>query len=152
VTNDDIAREVLAANSYVVLSTADADGVPWASPVWFATEDNRELYWVSYPGALHSRNIAARPQIAMVVFDSTAAPLTGQGVYLTATAGQLTEPGAIERGIGVFSRRSVREGGGAVDFADVTGESRLRLYRATVQESWILDPDSSYDERVGVDL
>lgn len=34
----DIAREVLAANSSVVVSTADADGGPWASPVWFATE------------------------------------------------------------------------------------------------------------------
>ena len=151
-TNDDIARAVLDANSYVVLSTADPDGVPWASPVWFATEDNVELYWVSYPYARHSRNIAARPQIAMVVFDSTAAPLTGQGVYLTATAEQVTEPGAIERGIGVFSRRSASEGGGAMEFADVTGEARLRLFRATVQESWILDPDSPYDVRVGVDL
>jgi len=38
VTNDDIAREILRARSYVVLATADADGVPWASPVWFAME------------------------------------------------------------------------------------------------------------------
>ena len=151
-TNDDIAREVLAANSYVVLSTADAEGVPWASPVWFAHEDSAELFWVSHPGARHSQNIAARPQIAMVVFDSTAAPLTGQGVYLTATAEQLTEPDAIERGIGVFSRRSVRGGGGAMDSGDVAGRARLRLYRATVQEAWILDPHSPYDVRVGVDL
>ena len=42
--NDDIARAILDAGIYVVLATADADGVPWASPVWFATEDYRELY------------------------------------------------------------------------------------------------------------
>ena len=112
VTNDDIAREILRARSYVVLATADADGVPWASPVWFAMEDDPELYWVSYPGARHSQNIAVRPQIAMVVFDSTVAPGSGQGVYMTATAAQVTDPGEIERGIAVFARESVRDGAG----------------------------------------
>jgi hypothetical protein len=46
----------------------------------------RELYWVSYPGARHSQNIAVRPQIAMVVFDRTVPAGTGQGVYMSATA------------------------------------------------------------------
>jgi nitroimidazol reductase NimA-like FMN-containing flavoprotein (pyridoxamine 5'-phosphate oxidase superfamily) len=129
VTNDDIARAILDAGIYVVLATADADGVPWASPVWFAKEGYRELYWVSYPGARHSQNIAVRPQIAMVVFDSTVPPGTGQGVYMTATAEHLTDPAAIEHGIGVFSRESVRDGDEEEWGADqVTGEARLRLY------------------------
>lgn len=79
-TNDAVAREILDANSYVVLATADAEGVPWASPVWFAREDS-DLYWMSHPGARHSQNIAVRPQIAMVVFDSSVTPGSGQGVY-----------------------------------------------------------------------
>ena len=149
-TNDDIAREILGARSYVVLATADADGVPWASPVWFAREQS-ELYWVSHPGARHSQNIAVRPQIAMVVFDSTVAPGTGQGVYMTATAEQLTDPGAIEYGIGVFSRESVRQGDEEEWRPDqVTGEARLRLYRAKVHEYSILDPDVPFDVRVNV--
>src|SRR4029453_19261791 len=37
-TNDDIARAILDAGVYVVFATADAEGVPWASPVWFAKE------------------------------------------------------------------------------------------------------------------
>ena len=147
--NDDIAREILGARSYVVLATADLDGVPWASPVWFAM-DNPELYWVSHPGARHSRNIAVRPSIAMVVFDSTVSPGTGQGVYMTATAEQLTDPGDIERGLAVFSRESVREGAGELGLDQVTGEARLRLYRASVHEYWILDPDSPFDVRVAV--
>ena len=152
-TNDDIARKILRAGSYVVLATADADGVPWASPVWFAMEDDPELYWVSYPGARHSQNIAVRPQIAMVVFDSTVAPGSGQGVYLTATAAQVTDPSAIERGIAVFVRESVRNGaGGNIGLDEVTGQARLRLYRASVQECWILDPDSPFDVRIGVTL
>ncbi len=49
-TNDEIARSILDGVSYVVLATADADGAPWSSPVWFATDDYRELFWVSHPG------------------------------------------------------------------------------------------------------
>ena len=149
-TNDEIARGILDAGSYVVLATADADGLPWASPVWFAKEDYRELYWVSYPGARHSQNIAVRPRIALVVFDSTVPLGTGQGVYMTATAEQVTDPGWVEHGIGVVSRVSQRKGGGEFGLDQVTGEARLRLYRASVNEFWILDPDSPHDVRVEV--
>jgi nitroimidazol reductase NimA-like FMN-containing flavoprotein (pyridoxamine 5'-phosphate oxidase superfamily) len=152
VTNDDIARAILDAGIYVVLATADVDGVPSASPVWFATENYRELYWVSYPGARHSQNIAVRPQIAMVVFDSTVPAGTGQGVYMTATAEQLSDPAAIEYGIGVFSRESVRQGNEGWGLDRITGEARLRLYRARVQEYSILDPDVPQDVRIGVRL
>ena len=149
-SHDDLARDVLDSVRYVVLATADAEGTPWASPVWFATEDHRDVYWVSYPGARHSQNIAARPQIAMVVFDSTVAPGTGQGVYLSAIAEQVTEPDAIEHGTAIFSRVSTPHGARTFGARDVTGEARLRLYRATVQEASILDPDSPYDVRVAV--
>ena len=150
VTNDDIARAILDAGIYAVLGTADADGLPWASPVWFASEDYRELYWVSYPGARHSQNIAVRPQIAMVVFDSTVPSGTGQGVYMTATAEQLSDRAAIEHGIDVFSRESVRQGNQEWGLERVTGEARLRLYRASMYEYWILDPDVPHDVRVHV--
>jgi nitroimidazol reductase NimA-like FMN-containing flavoprotein (pyridoxamine 5'-phosphate oxidase superfamily) len=150
VSNDDIAREILDAGSYVVLATADAAGMPWASPVWFAMEDYSDLYWVSYPGARHSQNISVRPQIAMVVFDSTVAPGSGQGVYLSATAEQVTGTAAIKHGVAVFSNASLQAGAGEFGLDDVTGEARLRLYRATVHEYSILDPDSPFDVRVGV--
>jgi len=150
VTNSDIVRDILRACSYAVLATADENGVPWASPVWFAMGDHTELYWVSHPDARHSQNIAARPQIAMVVFDSTVRPGSGQGVYMTANAAQVTDPDAIERGIAVFSHGSVRDGLEEWGAHRVTGEARLRLYRASVHQHWILDPDSPFDVRVAV--
>lgn len=148
-TNDAVAREILDANSYVVLATADADGVPWASPVWFAREDS-DLYWMSHPGARHSQNIAVRSQIAMVVFDSRVTPGSGQGVYMAASAEQMTNPDALESALAVVSRKSVRGGDGEWGVDRVTEPARLRLYRARVLESWILDPDSPFDVRVGV--
>ena len=149
-TKDDIARAILDARSYVVLATADADGVPWASPVWFAMENSSELYWVSRPNARHSQNINLRPQIAMVVFDSTIPQDSRQAVYMTASAGQVTDPREIERGVAVFTRESVRDGAGGFGVDEVTGDAQLRLYRASVQECWILDPD--VDVRIDVTL
>jgi nitroimidazol reductase NimA-like FMN-containing flavoprotein (pyridoxamine 5'-phosphate oxidase superfamily) len=149
-TNDDIAREVLDANTFLVLATADAEGTPWASPVWFAHEDFREIFWVSAPDARHSRNIAERSRIAMVAFDSTVAPNTGQAVYMSATAEQVGDPAEIERGLVVFSRKGMRQGLGEWGPERVSGEARLRLYRARVTEHSILDPDVEFDVRVDV--
>ncbi len=105
---------------------------------------------MSHPEARHSQNIAVRPQIALVVFDSTVAPGHGQAVYMSATAEQVTDPAAIERGLGVFNAKAARQDIGDWGVDRVTGEARLRLYRASVHEHWILDPDSPYDVRVGV--
>jgi nitroimidazol reductase NimA-like FMN-containing flavoprotein (pyridoxamine 5'-phosphate oxidase superfamily) len=53
-------QDIIAGNRYMVLGTADEQGAPWATPVWFATADCRVFYWVSDPNARHSRNIAAQ--------------------------------------------------------------------------------------------
>ena len=141
--NDDIARRVLDAGVYVVLATADASGVPWASPVWFAIQEPVTFFWVSYPGARHSENIAAQPRIAMVVFDSTVQPLTGQAVYMTANADQVTDPQEVAHAVDVFSLESRRQGLSALSLDEVTGSARLRMYRARVEDYWILDPGSA---------
>jgi hypothetical protein len=81
-----------------------------ASPVWFAMASYSDFLWVSSPEATHSRNIAVRPQIAIVIFDSHAPIGAGQGVYMLAEAKELTGL-ELERGLEVFSRRSVASGG-----------------------------------------
>ena len=131
-----VAQAIVDASAYMTIATAGADGVPWASPVWFATEDRREFLWVSDPEARHSRNIAARPQIALVMFDSHSAVGTGRGVYVAATASRLGGAAA-ERAIGVFSRVSVEQGASSWTLADVSGEARLRLYGAVARECWV---------------
>src|SRR5689334_21253627 len=83
------AGEILAANRYMVLSTAGADGRPWVSPVWFATTDGVEFLWISKPGARHSANVRARPEIASVVFDSSVAPDDARALYIAARAEEL---------------------------------------------------------------
>src|SRR5215475_8034382 len=104
------ARDIIEASRYLVLATASAGGLPWSSPVYFAHIDFTEFFWVSSPGVAHSRNIAERPEVAIVVFDSQAAIGTGQGVYMSAVAKVLAD-GETARGLEAFSRRSVAHGG-----------------------------------------
>jgi nitroimidazol reductase NimA-like FMN-containing flavoprotein (pyridoxamine 5'-phosphate oxidase superfamily) len=98
-------NELIKASRYMVLATADAAGVPWASPVWFATEDDQVFYWISDPNARHSRNIAARPEIAIVIFDSTVTPGDAEAVYMEARAEQCGTDG-----FEVFARESEAQG------------------------------------------
>jgi uncharacterized pyridoxamine 5'-phosphate oxidase family protein len=87
----ELARTTLARNRFMVLGTVDPSGRPRVSPVWFSLVDHRVVYWLSSPDAHHSRNIQERPDVSMVVFNSSAHPHTGQAVYLEATAGRVPE-------------------------------------------------------------
>lgn len=146
-----VARTILDSNMYMVLGTADADGRPWVSPVYYAAEGYREFNWVSDPEATHSRNLAVRPEMRIVVFDSRAPIGTGQGVYMAATAEELAGDD-LDRGIDLFSRTSQRHGGSAWILEDVTAPRPYRLYRATASEHSVLDPESHPDRRTPVDV
>ena len=141
-------RAIIDANLYMVVGTADRSGVPWVSPVYFAPDGYRDFHWVSKPEARHSINITARADVGIVVFDSSVPIGQGQGVYMPAVAEELAGDEA-ERGIEVFSRRSLAHGGVAWTVGDVTPSARHRLYRARAIEHFFLD---ERDERVQVDL
>jgi nitroimidazol reductase NimA-like FMN-containing flavoprotein (pyridoxamine 5'-phosphate oxidase superfamily) len=143
------ARSVLDGTCYAVLATADADGAPWATPVWFAHDDLDRVYWLSWPGSRHSRLIEQRPEIALTVFDSTAVPNQGTAFYATASARQCSEA-ELDDALEVVNRRSRAQGIGEFAPARVTGGSRLRLYVAEVTEAWVLDQDAEVDQRAPV--
>ncbi|MEU5872136.1 pyridoxamine 5'-phosphate oxidase family protein [Glycomyces sp. NPDC047369] len=143
-----LGRRILDGIRYMTLATAGPTGRPWATPVWFAHHGYTELWWVSRPGARHSQNLAVRPEAGIVVFDSTVPISTGQGVYVEAVAAEADEAD-LAHGLAVYSRQAEAEGGRAWGPDDVTGEARLRLYRAQVVEAFVLSPK---DERVPVNL
>lgn len=132
------ARALIEANRYMTLGTADAEGRPWVSPVYFATADYAEFYWVSAHDAAHSRNVAQRPLVSMVIFDSQVPTYHGRAVYLSATGTELAGRD-LDRGIGIFPGPATRVGA-PVTADDVTAPSPYRLYRATVTEAFVLCP------------
>jgi hypothetical protein len=136
-------REIIDANLYMVLGTADRDGRPWVTPVYFAPVSYREFLWVSVPGAQHSLNLEHRAELSIVIFDSTVPINSGRAVYMAATA---AEHGADRRAeaLEVFSQRTLSHGGRGFTLEDVRAPARLRLYRATAVDQYVLD---EHDQR-----
>jgi len=140
------ARALIDANAYMTLATADRDGRPWASPVWFAHDDYTTFLWVSRPEARHSRNVEVRPQVAIVIFDSTVPEYTAEAVYIEAEAERVGDAEQ-DHAIDVFSRRSQARGGEAWTLDKVSPPAGLRLYRATASAHFLLGSD---DRRMAV--
>lgn len=140
------ARAILDDTCYAVLATADADGAPWATPVWFAHDDLHRIYWLSWPGARHSQLIEQRPEVAFTVFDTNAVPNEATAFYATARAGQCLNE-HLDDGLHVVNRRGRAQGLGEFTRERVTGGSRLRLYVAEITEAWVLDQDADVDQR-----
>lgn len=142
----DVARDIVEAGHYMTLGTADADGRPWACPVWYAHDGFAVFYWASRPGARHSVNIAARPDVGAVIFDSSRPPGDVQAVYLEAAAEEIA---AEDAAVAVYSGRAVARGLGEWRAADLSGPAQHRLYRARVTAGYVLD---GHDQRVPVTL
>ena len=142
-----LARSIIDSNRYMTLATADEQGSPWASPVWYSPVGYREFLWVSSPEARHSRNLAVRPQLAIVIFDSHEAG-GWKALYMSAVAEQLAEA-EVDDAIHVFSRHGEAQGLRAWTREDIVPPARHRLYRATVSEHFVLDP---HDQRIAVEV
>jgi pyridoxine/pyridoxamine 5'-phosphate oxidase len=143
-----VARRIVETNMYMTIATADADGRPWVSPVWFAPRSETEFLWVSSPDARHSRNIAVREAIAIVIFDSTVPVGAAEALYLEAVAAEVSSRD-LDEAIATYSTRSQRHGAGAWVPADVLPPAQVRLYRATAGSQFVLGPG---DERLPVQL
>lgn len=128
------AQRIIAANKYLTLSTADASGRPWATPVYF-TPDGERYLWLSSPEARHSRNIAERPDVAFTIFDSTVAIGRGEAVYCVARAG-LVPDDLVEQAATVFAARFDELGEYTAD--ELRDPAPLRIFQAVVSETSVL--------------
>lgn len=149
-----IAKEIADSIFYMTLGTSDENGEPWVSPVYFASANYREFYWISSPEARHSKNIMLRPQISIVIFDSQIPIGMGQAVYMSAVAKQV-EGSDLVRCLSIYNGRfqnPSEHGVRTIALEHVSGTGLHRLYQATVHESWMLDRERHPDRRISVNL
>ena len=140
-----IARSIVDTNRFMALATADRNGTPWVSPVWYAPLSYREYVWASRPGTRHSRNLAERPQAAIAIYDSHR-PGSWTAFYMAAVAEELED---VDDALEAFNRRSEAQGLRAWSPAEVAPPGEFRLYRATASEQFVLD---DHDARLPVQL
>jgi nitroimidazol reductase NimA-like FMN-containing flavoprotein (pyridoxamine 5'-phosphate oxidase superfamily) len=141
-----LARTLVADNAYLTLATADAAGIPWATPVWFASRGLDLFVWASKPGARHSLNLAENPRVSLVIFDSSKAPGEGSALYVAADA-ELVEGAAFDEALAVYNARAVERGLPEWGPSKLREPARHRLYRAVAVEAFVLD---DHDERIAV--
>lgn len=146
----DHVRRVIDSNGYMALGTTDEVGHPWVSPVWFASEDYHNFHWVSSPDTKHSQNLAARPDVAIAIFDSSVPVGGAEAVYMKGVANELTGV-ELARGLEVFDRVSQEAIGNRWVLNDVKGSALFRLYRATISEHWVLIRGDDPERGSGVD-
>jgi Pyridoxamine 5'-phosphate oxidase len=158
----DMVRSIVENNVYMVLGTADEAGRPWVSPVFYASHACRDFFWISSPDVTHSRNLAGRPQVSIVIFDSRAPVGMGgaSAVYMAGTAAMVPEHD-LDGSLAVYADFT-RRGGRELAPANLRSPAPYRLYRATVTEHSVLCPRPAgepcadhgldYDHRTPVDL
>jgi uncharacterized protein YhbP (UPF0306 family) len=131
----DIARDVITANTYLVLGTADPSGSPWVSPVYYSPDGFVDFYWVSSPDTRHSRNIAVRPEVSIAIFDSHS-PIGGaEAVYMTAVAGRVPDE-ELERAAAIYNGTLPAAKRFTLD--ELRPPALFVLYRATATEHSVL--------------
>ncbi len=142
---ESIARSIEDENRFMALGTADAAGAPWVSPVWYASASYRDHIWVSRQDTRHSCNLARRPEVAAVIYDSHR-PGGWAAVYMTGTAAEVQD---VDAALAVFNRTSAAHGLRSWSREEVSAESEFRLYRMVVSEQYVLD---GHDRRHPVHL
>ena len=99
------AKKIIEDNIYLTIATSTIDGKPWISPLFFAYDENYNFYWISGKNSLHSQLISRNPNIAIVIFDSTAPVGKGDGVYFEAEAEELRKEQDIRLAIDLLNKR-----------------------------------------------
>jgi len=124
------AKSIITANLYMTIASADESGKPWSSPVFFACDDNYNLYWVSYTEATHSKNIRSRKEVDIVIFDSTAEEGEGDGVYFDAEAFEVADLDEIKHGMDYLGQKVQLDEYKVKSTDEVTGSAPWRIYVA----------------------
>ncbi len=131
---NDKAKSILDSIYYATLSTVDADGSPWNSPVYCVYDELYTFYWASYVKSQHSQNIYTNSKVFIVVYDSTVPWGTGRGVFMQAMAAEVTDPNEIAK---VCELRRLRVPDANQPPDEFMGDRPRRLYRAIPQNIWI---------------
>jgi len=97
-------RGLLHAHGTATLATTGAVG-PWAAAVFFASDDELNLYFVTDPGTRHGRDLAAGGRVAAAIHADAASWNEIRGLQLEGLARPVSEterPAALAAYLGKF--------------------------------------------------
>ncbi len=133
------AAEIIKKVIYITLATTSKNGQPWNSPLYSAFDEELNFYWASDHKSVHSKNIKANNKVFCVVYDSTMKEGTGEGVYFTGKACELTNPDEILAALRVMDARVGKTKERKAE--TYLGKSVLRVYKVTPGKFWMNDDE-----------
>ncbi|OGG72735.1 hypothetical protein A3A38_03685 [Candidatus Kaiserbacteria bacterium RIFCSPLOWO2_01_FULL_53_17] len=133
-SNLERAQRIIAEIKYITLATVAEDGRPWNAPVFTAYDEKYNFFWGSHVGSQHSTNIRSKPDVFLVIYDSTVPGGAGEGVYIQATAVELEDMKEIKRAYKLLEVRHVVP---YWKFEQVHDGALIRLYKAVPKKVWV---------------
>jgi uncharacterized protein YhbP (UPF0306 family) len=64
------AHTFIASQSTLALATVNAQGLPQVAPLFYVSDDDLNLYWLSSETSHHSINLKVQPQVAATIYPS----------------------------------------------------------------------------------
>lgn len=145
-----LIKEYLKEANLMQLAT-DSNGKPWVCNVWFAADEDMNIYWFSSITTRHSQEISKNSSVAVAIcLPHIPTENKARGIQLEGIAKQLTDPDDVETAIGhcvgrIFTLKQVRQ------FMSNTDEPR-RFYRLKPTKIVLIDtvnlPDSPRQEYI----
>lgn len=133
----DRVKLIIKEINYATLATISEDGEPWNTPVYFAYDNDYNIYWGSHINSQHSKNIRSTGKVFIVIYNTTVPPGTGEGVYIRATCSELSEADVIKDAYAIIKLR--RKPLPYFPLKKLKGLSQVRLYKATPHDVWTND-------------
>lgn len=85
--NRETVRAFLETQSTLALATVDEAGNPQAAPLFYISDDDLNLYWLSSPTSRHSLNLAANKQVAATIYPAIREWTAIRGLQIEGEAG-----------------------------------------------------------------
>jgi general stress protein 26 len=130
------AKEIIDTTDYITIASVTKDGLPWNSPVFGAYDKAYNFYWGTHKASQKAQNIRGNRNVFLVIYDSTVPPGTGEGVYVKATAEELTDLEDIKRAHQILQDRRPTL---YWNLEELHGDAPIRLFKATPGRIWMND-------------
>lgn len=134
------ALDLFRTIEYITIATTDAQGNPWGTPVFYAYDEQYNIYWSSLAESVHSQNIN-RNHTAFLTLNSTQKG-AWLGVYMNCNVECLEDEEEIIEALQLLGKR---RGDPYKNMNKFLSKKLQRVYKATPLQIWMNDAEKDDD-------
>ena len=101
---EDLIRQYLDEAKLMQLATA-SDGQPWVCTVWFAADEDLNIYWFSSTTRRHSKEVKGSPRVAAAIALPQSPQDQPRGLQLQGVAEEVNDEAEVAKAKSLFTVR-----------------------------------------------